>query len=281
MVKIEPPYASDSASFGNAVDLDQDTLVVGAPYLHVNGAYSVGAAHVYSRDQGGENQWGLVADLAAPDAAQYDFFGSAVAVDGDTIVVAADEKDQGANTKQGAVYVYERNQGGSNHWGLVQTLSAGSNAEFGYELALASDTLAISAKTKVGANSAQGSVYLYRRDPQVAGSWYLAKEIIAADGKAYDLMGSALALDGDRLVAGVPARDLSSELSNEGMSYVFDRNIGGAEQWGERAQLFASDAEYGDTFGYAVAVDAGTVVVTAPYDDVEAEWQGSAYVFTP
>ena len=54
---------------------------------------------------------GQVAKLTAADGADYDLFGIAVAVSGDTAVVGADNADVGGNTDQGAAYVFDRDQG--------------------------------------------------------------------------------------------------------------------------------------------------------------------------
>ena len=51
---------------------------------------------------------------------------------------------------------------------------------------------------------------------------------------------------------------------------------GFAQDWEETQKLLASDGASGDRFGYAVAADAGTCVIGATADDVQA---GSAYVF--
>ncbi|MBN1667874.1 MAG: FG-GAP repeat protein [Anaerolineales bacterium] len=60
-----------------------------------------------------------IARLAASDPEGGDSFGSSLAIDGDTLVVGAFNED-GAGTNRGAVYIFERDQGGLDNWGQVK-----------------------------------------------------------------------------------------------------------------------------------------------------------------
>src|SRR5688572_32507778 len=44
--------------------------------------------------------------------------------------------------------------------------------------------------------------------------------------------------------------------SNTGAAYIFERNQGGAEHWGQVQKLTASDAAVGDGFGSSVSINA-------------------------
>ncbi|MCP4660898.1 MAG: DUF11 domain-containing protein, partial [bacterium] len=67
--------------------------------------------------------------------------------------------------------------------------------------------------------------------------------------------------------------------ADSGAAYVFARNVGGADNWGQMQKLTDDDAAAGDEFGWAVTLSGPTVAVGAPYDDVGAADVGSAYVF--
>lgn len=115
-----PLSANDAAngdSFGYSVAIDGNTLVVGAYWAASGGKEKSGAAYVYTRPALGSKEWTQVVRLAAADGAAFDHFGTAVAISGDTIAVSATQADISGNTNQGAVYVFSRNQGGSNKWG--------------------------------------------------------------------------------------------------------------------------------------------------------------------
>ena len=65
-----------------------------------------------------------------------------------------------------------------------------------------------------------------------------------------------------------------------GSAYVFGRNEGGADNWGQAKKLLASDGAAGEYLGRSVSVSGDTVVVGAYRGDVGSEIDcGSAYVF--
>jgi len=100
--------ASDGAtrdSFGFAVALSHDTIVVGAPNHSGNGERA-GAAYVFERRG---DVWNQAGKLIAGDAAPATRFGNAVAIGGDTIVVGM--LTNGDGKRSGAAYVFERRQG--------------------------------------------------------------------------------------------------------------------------------------------------------------------------
>ncbi len=102
--------ASDGAAsdyFGFSAALSGDTLVVGALSTDGGGNSSQSAAYVFSRNQGGDDNWGEVQKLTASDGAFLDHFGYSVAVSGDTLVVGANAADVGGHDDQGAAYVYQ------------------------------------------------------------------------------------------------------------------------------------------------------------------------------
>ena len=66
------------------------------------------------------------------------------------------------------------------------------------------------------------------------------KKLTASDGEHADQLGTSVAVSGDTAVAGAPYEDSSGD--NSGAAYVFQRDQGGAGNWGEVKKLTASDA---------------------------------------
>ena len=85
-------------------------------------------------------------------------------------------------------------------------------------------------------------------------------------GDASDYFGEYVAIDGDTLIVGRGNIGL-------GRAYVFERNRGGSNSWGEVATLLAPDVA--DNFGRAVEVEGDLVIVAA--SDVDSA--GSLYFF--
>ena len=210
----------------------------------------------------------------AADGEAFDLFSSALAIDGDTLVVGAWNDTIGANWGQGSVYVFARS---GVSWTQQQKLIANDGESFdnfGIAVTLSSDTLVVGAiGDKIGANQSQGSAYVFTRS---GGIWTQQQKLVANDGAADDWFGWAIALDGDMLVVGARNDDIGAN-TDQGSAYVFTRSD---STWTQQQKLVANDGAAGDNFGTAVALDGDMLVVGALNDVVGANGrQGSAYVF--
>jgi hypothetical protein len=273
--------ASDAAAgdrFGGSVSISGDTIVVGA-WGEGGPGLEFGAAYVFERNLGGPGNWGQVKKLTASDASEWQHFGVGVSVSGDTIAVGADG-DQALGLYTGAAYVFERNLGGPGNWGEAKKLTASDAAEdqhFGAAIAVSSDTIAIGAHGDQALGLYTGAAYVFERDLGGAGNWGQVKKLAASDQTAFDRFGSSIAISGDAIVVGRYGDDELGHRS--GSAYVFERDLGGAENWGEAKKLTASDADDGDEFGWSVAVDADRAVAGAHLDEDAALAAGSEYHF--
>ncbi|HMZ22333.1 MAG TPA: FG-GAP-like repeat-containing protein, partial [Blastocatellia bacterium] len=255
--------------FGFSVSVDVDTIVVGA---QSSGISATGAIYVFGRNQGGTENWGQVKKITGSTSLAE--FGNAVAVDGDTIV-AGQHNDTGINLV-GAAYVFSRNQGGTNNWGQVKKLTASdgaNNDQFGESVSVDADTIVVGAWHN---NSARGAAYVFGRNQGGANNWGQVKKLTASDGVGGDGFGISVSVDADTIVVGA-----NRDNSLQGSAYVFTRNQGGTDNWGQIKRLSASDGVANDEFGIAVTVAADTIVVGARTDDLAAGADaGSAYVFS-
>ena len=110
--------------------------------------------------------------------------------------------------------------------------------------------------------SAAGAAYVFERDQGGAGNWGQVKKLTASDAEAGDDFGASVAVSGDTAVVGA-AYEIRRG-SAAGAAYVFERDQGGAGNWGQVKKLTASDAEADDRFGASVAVSGDTAVVGRP-----------------
>lgn len=270
----------DHGTFGAAVAIDGDTIVVGAPSKSSEGEPSilVGAAYVFDRDEGGVDNWGQVAKLNASNAGNLDSFGTAVSINGDTIVVGATREEGGEGDPlyyAGAAYVFERNMGGDDNWGEVKILRASNAAAgdmFGASVSVGEDTIVVGAYGK--ACEARyyywaGAAYVFGRDAGGPDNWGEVKILCITDGRDGDGFGYGAMVDDDIIVIGAYGKNGGEDgsLSDSGAAYVFGRNVGGTDQWGQVAKLTASDAARGDRFGFGVAISGSTLIVGADYED--------------
>jgi hypothetical protein len=272
--------AHDAAAgdqFGIAVSLSGETLVVGAPFDDDAGSGS-GSAYVFQREAGGGDGWVEVKKLTASDARGGDWFGYEVAISGNTIVVGAPFDDD-AGSASGSVYLFERDVGGGDGWGQLKKLTAADAAEgdrFGYTVSISGNTVVAGAPTDDDAGSESGGAYVFERDAGGSDNWGQVVKLTADDASAGDEFGFAVAVSGDELLVGAPFTG-----GNTGSAYVFERALGGAENWGQNRRLRASRADAGDQFGFSVAINQGTALVGARYVTGRMEIPGIPTPYDP
>lgn len=270
--KLLASDASPSDLFGRGVDIDGDTVVVGAYGESDNGAYS-GAAYIFVRNSSGT--WVEEQKLLASDGGAGDFFGYSVAVSQGTVIVGAyDDDDNGSNG--GAVYVFERDSSGTwiEQAKLLSSDGTG-NESFGIDVDISGDAIVIGASNDNDIAFQAGTAYVFERDS--LGGWVQTARISASDAESQDRFGTAVAIDGDRVLVGVHLKD---EIPfDSGAAYLFEKNaVSGS--WVETTKLVPSDGFPNQFFGFSVALSGDTALIGA-YFDTDFGWQsGGAYVFS-
>ena len=255
---------------GQSVDIDGELAVIGSH--GDNGGR--GAAYIIERDAAG--LWSIIKKLSPLGLDPFDYFGEVVAISGDTVVVSAALDDDSASDS-GAIYVYQRNNGGFDNWGLVKKLfhsDATAWDWFGHGVSISNDTIIAGALRK---NNNTGASYVFERNQGGLNNWGETAKLIASDGAQIDKFGYAVSINNNTIIVGSYAHD--SNGVDSGSAYIFERNIGGSNQWGERKKLIASDASDGDWFGFSVAIDGDTIVIGAQKNDDISINNGSAYIF--
>lgn len=241
---IKPVVNTASYSFGYQLDLDNDTLVVGAYWdgssqtTITNGStasndtskpYS-GAVYVYRRSG---TSWAQEAYIKAVNGLTRHFFGmNAIAISGDTIAVGVKEESSNQN--------YITNG---------QTASNDNSSE------------------------KSGAVYIYKR---TGTNWSQEAYIKPTNSDSGDEFGVTLDLDGDFLVVGAHKEDSdqktitnsSSASTNNsridsGAVYIFHR-IG--ITWTQEAYIKAINSDVSDGFGGNVSIDNNTIAVRSSYE---------------
>lgn len=272
--KLVPSDGALGINFGFSLSIRGGVLVVGT---QSGSGEDPGSAYVYERDAGGPGNWGAVGVLVPSDSAARDGFGHSVSNDDGTIVVGALGVP---GSSPGAAYVYRRQADGAENWEEVKKLIASDTPSvsngFGMSVSISGDTLLVGAR--IAPPDFSGAAYVFERDHGGVGNWGEVKKITAADGMTSDRFGHAVAIDGDTVVVGASHDDVGGEF-HVGSAYVYRRDWGGSNEWGEVAHLFASDGGGGDNFGYAVAMSGRVALVGAPFDDGFGVSAGLAYVY--
>jgi len=314
--------------FGTSVAISNDTVVVGAraessASTGVSGDQSddsvreAGAAYVFVRSG---STWSQQAYLKASNSDAQDWFGSSVAISGNTVVVGSPFEDSAAvgiggdpgdnsAPDAGAAYVFVRI---GDTWDQPIYLKA-SNTDaddyFGESVAVSADTVVIGAQNEdsgaTGVNGNQstnnffgaGAAYVFVED---GGNWEQQAYLKASNTEGNDRFGKSVAISSDTVVIGArqersAATGVNGDQNNDGFTsagaaYVFVRSSGTI--WNQQAYLKASNTEENDRFGEAVTISGDTAVVGAQLEDSEttgvdgaqnnnnASGAGAAYVFS-
>jgi len=279
--RIAPP-TPDYGHFGDAVAIDGSTLVVGAPRTNRPGAVRAGAVYVFEL---AANAYTLTATLSSPAPHQaWEAFGTAVAVDGDRIVVGAPDRDALGATDAGAAYVYERSGSSWVYAGALSAPTPATSDKHGAAVAVLGDTLAVGAPLRdfnVRSGSNRGAVYVYA--PGTTG-FVRTQSLAAPDGNVGDGFGQSLSGIEDagtrRLLVGAAGVDVSSGLAtftNAGAAYLYESPV--ASSFGAPTKLEASTPSANASFGGRVAISTQTLVVGAAGTHGAALSVGAAHVF--
>jgi hypothetical protein len=187
--------------------------------------------------------------------------GKAVAIDGDTAVVVATQ----------GTFVFVRGPHEPNVWIQEAVLPIGlTNAR----VDISGDTVIVGDVDAIGG----GFATIFERNHGGPKAWGEVARLLPTVLETGNWFGWSVAIHGDIAVVGAIEKPaafwVGPSEAGPGSAYVFERNRGGPNAWGEVQRLRASDGEGsylggpGDEFGYDVAVSEDVVLVGAPGDDV-------------
>lgn len=261
--------------FGYAVALHADVIAVGARNDGDNGQGS-GSAYVFRYDAP-SGSWIEEAKLLASDGVTEQYFGEAVALSGDTLMVGAPAISF-SSIPPGRVYVFAYDPV-TTKWNEEDILAA-SNGHvedlFGSAVSLDGYRAMIGAKRLThGPQVNSGSVYFFEYDPN-AGKWNEMQEIRPSKVKGPNFFGVSVSFSGDVAVIGASNEDTFDD--SEGVAYLFDYDAGAGE-WLERVKLLAADGIKWDVLGLSVALAGDMPIAGVIGRDENGEDSGAAYVF--
>jgi len=185
--KLTASDASATAYFGGDVWLDGDQLALGAPGDDLPSGTDAGSAYVFSRS---DTSWSEDAKVTAADGVTSDYFGTAVALQGDTLLVSAPEDIHGPEEK-GSVYIFERS---GLFWNEALKLGSSDGVmddNLGIDIAIDGDEAAVSMRHLSTEGPRYYGTYLYSR---AGGSWAEAASMGSGISWGYHGPGRAIAL---------------------------------------------------------------------------------------
>ncbi len=290
-------------NFGNGLDLDGDTLIVGAmgedgdgSSPANNGTNNSGAAYIFTRSG---STWTQQAYLKAATIDNFDSFGNSVSISGDTAVVGVASDDGLANSlaEAGTVYVFTRSGSTWTQQARLYASNAEANDNFGKSVDIDGDLMVVGANGEDSNGSgpsdnsaiSSGAAYVFARS---GGTWTEEAYLKGPAPDANDGFGAQVSISGETIVVGALSEDsdgsapTNNGLSGSGAAFVFSRSSG---SWTQTGYLKASNRNADDYFGGSVGISGSSVVVGATGEqgdgtngpsDNSKNFAGAVYVFT-
>jgi hypothetical protein len=194
--------------------------------------------------------------------------------------VGAPGDNNGAGTDAGAAYLYSFVSGAWGSEVKLASLDLAAGDGFGTAVAIMSATrVVVSSPGDDDQGSNSGSAYLFNLQPIIGGqAWTQVRKFVGADGSAGSAFGSSLAVNGSSALAvGSPLNN--TPLAAAGAVYVFTQSGLNLNSFDLGAKIIASNSGAGDHFGAQIAMNSGTLIVGAPFNDAGGSNAGTAYVF--
>ena len=296
---------TNNSFFGSAVAIDDDMLVIGMS------THDSGKGRVYLIDDGGD-EWKSVqasdvttiqSGTAGISLDASDWFGAAVAIDGDILVVGAYGDDSGG-TDRGAIYIID--DGTDNDFSTLSAFDVtkfsntssntvfpfADNDAFGSSVALNNGVLAVGLTGDDTGGTNKGAVYLIDDGADNDFDTLAAGDVTRINSSTNgislsdnDLFGSSVAMTNGMLAIGATGDDTGG--TNRGAVYLIREGGDGWESVITGDVMVIDNAlssitlANNDNFGSTVAIDGGTLAVGAPYDDTGGTNRGAVYMFNP
>ena len=258
--------------FSLYVAVDGNTAVMGAHGEDHDGGDIHGACYIFEKRNG---KWEETKELKHDDGSAGDSLGSAVAINGDTVVVGAYRDEcpgyslnatAGAEGQDcGAAYVFVRDGETWTQQAKLVANDATAGSRLGFSTAVSGDTAVVGSYTD---DNGRGAVYVFVRS---GATWTQQEKLIhdTSDGIENHLLGRGVALSGCSGESGSTCTAISAAYKGPstppslnisgGTAYVWVRS---GTSWTEQAAFSHNDVEDGDSFGLTVDISGDLAVIS-------------------
>lgn len=257
--KIIMPGGQNTDSFGEAVRLNKDLLIIGNPEEDLNFSRS-GAAYIYRLNSSGI--YSFEQKIIPLDQGNDDRFAESIALSNETIVCGA----LGNGDNAGAAYIFNKNN--NNTWVQTQKIIShdlSSDDLFGYSVGIDSNLIVVGAYFKyrqdsVNPNSfTRGAAYVFELNP--GGVWEEVKELKHINPKNSNQFGFSVSIKKPYILItslGSKSGCGMDTVNHSGDAYLFVRND---TNWLEIKNFVASDRVQYESFGCSSAMDEDYILI--------------------
>jgi hypothetical protein len=257
-VTLQSPTPQREALFGDSVAVRGDIVLVGEPFLTVDGKKYAGRAYIF------DSNGNLQATLQSPPGLDQPRFGRSAALSEEKIVVGGRGADVEGVYEAGKVYVYDPD---GNLLATLQSLEPITQAKFSYSVACSRGIIIVGepnspVEDKIGA----GNAFIFDSEGN------LLKTLQAPEPQEYGSFGFSVAVSGDLVVVGEYNAEADG-YGKAGKAYIFDLD------GNLLAALQSQEPDENALFGSSVAISGYLIIVGEPRADGEVMNEGRAYIF--
>jgi hypothetical protein len=260
--------------YGASIAISGNNIVVGSPAWDFNSSLQdTGSAYFFRINPNDTVSSTGFSYGDNPTSGAQAQAGTAVAVDGNTAIIGI----PGVGAGRGVIYTID-SAGDAINGVTLRPGDGAAGDQFGQSVAISGNTAVIGAPENGERGAGAGAAYVFVRD--TSGNWSQQQKLTASDGEAGDFFGAShIAIEGNTIVAGSYAWDVSTSLPNDdrGAAYVFMRS---GTVWTQQTRILANDSNEGDNFGVGLGISRDTVIVGArSATAVGTASAGAAYVY--
>lgn len=261
---LEPTGTTTGGQFGYTMCMNEEWLIVGSLSDH-QPDWS-GAITKFKKDNIGN--WELMGKVKASDVKLGQRFGSALAMDGDWLVVGS-PYDSLNDLSVGSVYLFQYD---GTDWVEFQKLTPPNPVDaqqFGYSVSIDSTVVVIGSPDDNLAGTKRGSAYIFEYD---GNQWGFFTKITANDGADNDQFGTAVAvIDSLNFFVGSPSDDDLAVNAGSVYHFKLENNV-----WNQSDKLYSPTASISGTFGKALYTNKEYLGIGEQYGNLS---KGAVHLF--
>lgn len=151
---------------------------------------------------------------------------------------------------------------------------------FGCSVSISGKTVIIGARYDTDKGKWAGAAYIFHRSGGGANGWQEVKKLIPSDAHAKAYSGTSVSISGKCAIVGSPRND-NKNGPDSGAAYIFSKNHGGKDNWGEVKKLISTNKHRKDRYyGDSVSISGKYAVVGNTHGGIiKREAHGAVHIY--
>jgi len=273
--KLVPDSRVNGDRFGSSVAIHSGVILVSSNWTEVSPAVFSGRVYVFTKTSG---VWTQKSTIESSTPIHNDRYGWGLSYDGEDLIVGARATTVSGQSFAGKIYFYERS--GDYNFVNEQTstrpdeLSTNSD-QFGQVVSIKNNkAIAGSSSAYINGSGGIGAVWFFAKE---TGVWSYKMIIHAEAQQQADYFGNSVSIDNGVAAVGARSKRPVGGATDTGTVDVYRED--GENNWIFEQEVYPSDGENADYFGYSCSVNGDNLVVGSRYDDDSGNVSGSTYTY--